>query len=100
MKIKINKSGHLEIERAGTMRGQYCPHQEDDPCGDWCPLFRELLDFGCPQSRSVGGFLLEGQLEMKSKGFKIVLCNVIHYVSNEDFTDERKRNTKSGSDRS
>ncbi len=42
MKIKINKDGSLEIERAGRGRKQYCPFVlEAVDCGDWCPLFGE-----------------------------------------------------------
>ena len=44
MKIKINKTGSLEIERAGRGKKQYCPFVGEDRinnCGDWCPLFGE-----------------------------------------------------------
>jgi len=43
MKIRIDPTGHLWIERAGVMRKQYCPHDDTgDPtaCGEWCPLFQ------------------------------------------------------------
>ena len=51
MKIKIDESGALYIERAGKMRKQYCPYTGAATlprfCGDWCPLFKEYsLDFG------------------------------------------------------
>lgn len=43
MNGKINKDGNLEIERAGKMKVQYCPHEPDSKanvaCGDWCPQF-------------------------------------------------------------
>ena len=43
MNGKINIDGNLEIERAGKMKVQYCPHEPDSKanvaCGDWCPLF-------------------------------------------------------------
>ncbi len=44
MKIKINASGCLEIERAGEWKEQSCPYGLAVPavtplCGDWCPLF-------------------------------------------------------------
>jgi hypothetical protein len=42
MKIKIDKMGQLEIERAGKMRGQVCPYsQQEAYCGEWCPMFQE-----------------------------------------------------------
>ena len=42
MKGKINKQGHLAIKRAGKVKVQVCPYQQDDSiCGDWCPLFAE-----------------------------------------------------------
>ena len=49
MNGKIDKSGQLNIERAGKMNKQYCPFDagaalsEGSPCscGDWCPLFGE-----------------------------------------------------------
>jgi len=61
MKIRINKSGFLEVERAGEFKEMICPYSkprrgqqyigtEDfpkdidtiygTPCGDWCPLFQ------------------------------------------------------------
>ena len=65
MKIRINKDGFLEIERAGKWKEQICPytkprkgHQyietedvkanymqvvDGTPCGDWCPLFSENI---------------------------------------------------------
>ena len=50
MKFKINKSGFLEIKRAGKWKKQFCPFAESgdggatpDPCGDWCPNFGFLL---------------------------------------------------------
>lgn len=47
MKGKINKSGNLEIERAGKMRAQYCPYVSEKAiyitCGDWCPAFEEPI---------------------------------------------------------
>lgn len=46
MKAKINGDGSLEVERAGKMRGMYCPYSADASgnrgfCGDWCPKFEE-----------------------------------------------------------
>lgn len=39
MKIKIDKSGYLNIERAGAMASQLCVYNKTDLCGDHCPLF-------------------------------------------------------------
>ena len=59
MKIRIDGSGNLEIERGGTFKDQYCPHQDVGTsseaglaawcrCGDWSPLFGEPEDeMGC-----------------------------------------------------
>ena len=42
VKLKINASGNLFVERAGKLKPQGCPYKEDNvPCGDWCPLFQE-----------------------------------------------------------
>jgi hypothetical protein len=41
MNGKIDKSGHLEINRASDWRMQYCPFDDCTPCGDWCPHFGE-----------------------------------------------------------
>ena len=41
MKGKIDKNGHLHIERAGKLKMQGCPFEEDSYCGDWCSLFGE-----------------------------------------------------------
>ncbi len=41
MKGKIDRHGQLWIERAGKLKIQGCPNQEDSYCGDWCPLFGE-----------------------------------------------------------
>ena len=53
MKGIIDNKGHLRIERAGTMRLQFCPVAmsalSTESCGDWCPLFGEPYyskDFG------------------------------------------------------
>jgi len=44
MKGKIDKCGNLHIMRAGKMKRQYCPYYvitDQEPCGDWCPMFVE-----------------------------------------------------------
>ena len=42
MKAKINKDGILSIFRGNKWKKQYCPFQDNVPCGDWCPLFGTL----------------------------------------------------------
>jgi hypothetical protein len=42
MKGKIDRDGDLYIERAGKLKPQHCPPWNIVPCGDWCPLFREV----------------------------------------------------------
>lgn len=44
MKAKIDKNGHLYLERAGKMKKQFCkytfkPDGKKVACGDWCPQF-------------------------------------------------------------
>ena len=39
MKILINESGQLLLERNGVMKLQRCPFKPDDACSDECPLF-------------------------------------------------------------
>jgi hypothetical protein len=42
MKGKIDRDGSLYLERAGKLKGQFCPHQKGlMNCGDWCPHFAE-----------------------------------------------------------
>jgi hypothetical protein len=42
MKGKIDRDGSLYLERAGKLKGQFCPHQKGlMNCGDWCPHFGE-----------------------------------------------------------
>jgi hypothetical protein len=50
MKGMIDKNGFLHIERAGVMNKQSCPftqvtsyERQSFQCGDWCPLFGEIL---------------------------------------------------------
>lgn len=91
MKAKIDKYGHLWLERAGVMKLQECnrcPNSDKieanfpayysrtvsimpscRPCGDWCPLFN-IETSNCGQ----------GVLSLCKKGYRF---NV------EDFTDER-----------
>ena len=83
MKIRIDKDGLLQLERAGKMASQSCPHQQGTikhaiACGDWCPLFTE------PQKYRDDAF------DDKPMTVSLVLCKNIWEVAIEDFTDERK----------
>ncbi len=42
MKIVIDESGFLKLERAGKLKNQLCPFSDAGPhCGGWCPHFGE-----------------------------------------------------------
>lgn len=44
MSAKLNKLGHLSIERKGKFKAQYCPDVNGEqaiPCSDDCPRFIE-----------------------------------------------------------
>ena len=48
MEIKIDKDGLLHIQRIGKDEMQKCPYHCDNEgyksaCGDWCPLFGEII---------------------------------------------------------
>jgi hypothetical protein len=79
MKIRINKYGHLEIERAGKFKSQHCPFiaditKYDSVCGDWCPLFKEPIIYN-----SISIYLK-------------ICCENSFTLSKEDFIDERGKN--------
>ena len=76
MKIKINKSGVLELERKGKMKVQHCPFSEYDLCGDWCPLFQviERRRLCSKSDNSIEIWVCQGR---------------IYNTTREDFTDER-----------
>ena len=78
MKIRINKKGWLEIERAGKFKQQLCPHgsSDEERCGDWCPLFGEPF------------FETISKLEDK-KIVSLSLCKTIIYCDTDEFRDER-----------
>lgn len=42
---KIGTDGHLHLLRAGRFKRQLCPYTAN-ACGDWCPLFYELVQRG------------------------------------------------------
>lgn len=42
MKIEIDQTGCLHIERAGQMKAQRCSRRNDWFCGDECPLFGDV----------------------------------------------------------
>lgn len=78
MKIKIDKSGYLWLERAGKMKQVWCPEDHyvegwpsQWPCGDWCALFNDSPFCDDPVEHSVK------------------LCKTNYLIAEEDFTDER-----------
>ena len=87
IKIKINKSGFLEIERAGILKKVHCPFDNDScECGDWCPLFGEPRytqeqEVICPDG--------ESQL---ANIVKLRICQKEFITKEEYFIDERKYN--------
>ena len=80
MKIKIDKYGHLWLERAGVMKKQYCPHAPDLQmcCGTWCPLFGEPTRHEWNAIAGGSEFTCE-----------LLLCQTRIVVRSPDFTDER-----------
>ena len=74
MKIKITKSGTLEID--GRFRG--CPYVEGDAsCGTWCALFKEPI--------------FEKRYSTEYKDFMFLdLCYTTWTCDKKDFTDERE----------
>ncbi len=71
MKIKINKTGNLEIERAGKWRAQQCPGSLA-LCGGTCPLFGE------PEIYTRG--------DLVTNTLRLDLC---HVTLEGEITDER-----------
>lgn len=75
MKIKIDASGVLHVERAGKMKRQDCPFETGGAsCGDWCALFGEPED----------------HWEDGDNGMCLELCRRTLYFQKPNFTDERK----------
>jgi hypothetical protein len=78
MNGKIDKDGHLSIERAWVMKSTLCPfdnpsdeeYRKPVQCGDWCPLFGEPWP-----------------LSDKSEKHWLHLCH--RELEFETFTDER-----------
>jgi hypothetical protein len=69
MKIVINEYGLLYLERAGTLKEQFCPFAHGQTsCGDWCPHFGEPDDdwlvLTCGKSREWEG-TIEDQRKVK-----------------------------------
>jgi hypothetical protein len=44
MQIIINECGALKILRRSKFKFQYCMHQPETYCGDWCPLFGDIVE--------------------------------------------------------
>lgn len=82
MKIQIDESGNLGIERGSIFKEQYCPYQDIGTsseagigawcrCGDWCPMFGEPdwdnpgLHRGVDYLTICNGRVLGGQIKDK-----------------------------------
>ena len=79
MRIKITKSGTLEID--GRFQG--CPYTEDGTsCGAWCALFREPWVKSSPSNPDT------------VLGIVVSLCHQDWQCEEEEFTDERKEEEK------
>jgi len=39
MKARIDMDGHLQIERVGEFKDQWCIFDKEAWCGDYCPAF-------------------------------------------------------------
>jgi len=46
IKVQIDEIGNLCLNRARTLKKQWCCRQCDCTCGDWCPLFEEPVTDG------------------------------------------------------
>jgi len=76
-KGKIEKSGCLQIERAGKLKDQDCPfNSEAVRCGDHCPLFGEPEQY------------LDGTNGREHTGWSLKICQD-RELRFETFTDER-----------
>ena len=85
LKGKISETGDLSIERAGKLKPQGCPTQEENYCGDWCPLFGEPKVsrwMGSPNPDAAGR-------ENNPKHWDIKLCKRTLYF--DELIDERKK---------
>lgn len=62
MEIRIGAGGQLYIMRAGTLKMQGCPYDDNGHyCGDYCPLFGEP-DMEPPQSLEICSIVLCGTI--------------------------------------
>jgi len=62
MNGKITKDGCLEIQRNNKARfqEQYCPFDHKAAyCGEWCPLFGEVMNYKYDNAEQGNYFLLE-----------------------------------------
>lgn len=97
MKIKINKDGVLEIERAGKFKKQSCRFSgfytignqshlktQLEVCDDTCPLFGEPQFCNEPND-----LLKEDSGKPPTKKVCLNLCKTNWNCDAKDFTDER-----------
>lgn len=73
MEILIDQDGALSITRNGVLRKQYCPHSTSARCGDWCPLFEDIINHGA----------------LGNPQYSLTLCHTALHFSN--YTDNRNK---------
>jgi hypothetical protein len=77
IKIKINKDGNLELLRKNKLKEQFCIYNNENSCGDWCPMFRELeLNSKYYNDNNYDEYLLR-------------LCKTGYKFLKDEFMDER-----------
>jgi len=65
MNGKINSDGNLQVQRikTGEYVKQYCPFcwnaNRQAACGEWCPLFGEVMSYKYDNAEQGNYFLLE-----------------------------------------
>ena len=87
MKIRIDKKGVLEIERAGTFKKSTCPFEDTEYCGDWCALFGEPEEKYAPYY--VGPTFQEAMTCSLVRNVELGLCHKTLVVNKEEFEDLR-----------
>ena len=75
MKVKIDESGYLHIERHGEMNEQVCPYYPGSRkgCGDWCPHFYRSLSV--VEMNNYGLYEMQPTNSRKYRFLSLGLCN-------------------------
>ncbi len=77
IKIKINKDGNLELLRKNKLKQQFCMYNNENICGDWCPMFRE------PELNS------KYYSDDNYDSYLLRLCNTGYKFIKDELVDER-----------